>query len=125
VKRCLKCQTQYPDTATACPQCGSTSFMNEAAAGVLQGLAQGQSASKPKNSGAQTAMIWSAAGLILFGPIAGTVGIVMGLNVKKAIAADPSLEGEGMANAAIALGIVDWFIFVYFLVSWLSHLGRG
>lgn len=56
---------------------------------------------------AQTAMIWSIIGLLCFGIILGPVGLIMGINAKKNMARVGNFEGQGMATAAIVIGIID------------------
>ena len=125
MKRCLKCQAPYADGDTSCPQCGSTSFMNEAAMGVLTELAGNRTGSKPKDSGARAALIWGLVGFLICGPVLGTVAIVKGLAARQAIARDPgSRETMGTANAAIIMGIVDWVVFVLGVIIRLTVLSQ-
>ncbi len=64
---------------------------------------------------AQNAMICSLVGLVCLGIILGTIGLIQGLNAKKKMAASGNFDGQGMATAAIVVGIVDICFFVLFI----------
>lgn len=64
---------------------------------------------------AQTAMICSIIGLVCFGIILGPIGLIKGLGAKKKMAATGNFEGQGMATAAIIIGIIDIVFFIGFL----------
>jgi len=61
---------------------------------------------------AQTAMICSIVGILCCGIILGPVGLIKGLNAKKAMQASGNFEGQGMATAAIVIGAIDIGLFI-------------
>jgi uncharacterized membrane protein YvbJ len=122
MKRCLKCQQQYPDADPACPQCGSSSFMNEAAAGALAQMAAGGGERVPnqrrKTPSAKEALNWAILGFFVCGVIIGPIAVLKALDAKRAMAADPRLRDDRtMANVAIALGIADAVVFVLVVLA--------
>jgi hypothetical protein len=71
---------------------------------------------------AQTAMICSIIGIVCLGIILGPIGLIKGLNAKKGMAATGNFQGQGMATAAIVIGIIDILLFFGFLAIRLgSH----
>jgi hypothetical protein len=62
---------------------------------------------------ANDALKYAALSFFCFGIVLGPVAISKALGAKKKIAADPSLSGEGRANAAMVMGalaLVFWII---------------
>jgi len=55
---------------------------------------------------AQTAMILAIVGIFCCGIILGPVAIVKGNNAKKSMQASGNFEGQGMATAAVIIGII-------------------
>lgn len=66
---------------------------------------------------AKGGVIIGLVGLILFTAVCGVVAIVLGVQARKAIAADPRVWGGGMAFAAICLGCIDLLFFVLSLAN--------
>ena len=64
---------------------------------------------------ANRALLYAILGLFCFGIILGPVAISKAGKAKAQIAADPRLTGTGMANVAIAIGVVD-------IVAWAIGL---
>ncbi|HWC26176.1 MAG TPA: DUF4190 domain-containing protein [Solirubrobacteraceae bacterium] len=62
--------------------------------------------SRRRSGKATAALVCGILSLVLFGIILGAVAIVLGVAARKEIAADPALEGDGMALAGIITGAV-------------------
>ena len=61
-----------------------------------------------KNSGkAIASLVCGIVGLIVFGPVLGTIALVMGVLARKETAPVGPYRGRGMATAGIVLGAVD------------------
>jgi hypothetical protein len=100
------------------PQYGQPAPVGYGGYGPPPGAMGGPSAAKD----AQTAMICSIVGLVCFGIILGPIGLIKGLNAKKKMAATGNFEGQGMATAAIIIGIIDIVFFIIFVAVRLgSH----
>jgi hypothetical protein len=61
---------------------------------------------KKRSGKAIAALVCGIISLILFGIVLGVVAVVLGTMARKEIAADPSLEGDGMALAGIITGAI-------------------
>jgi hypothetical protein len=64
---------------------------------------------------ATNALIVAIVGFFICGVILGLVAISKANEAKREIKADPSLQGEGMATAALVIGIIDtvgWLIVI-------------
>jgi hypothetical protein len=75
--------------------------------------------------GAVASLVCGLIGLLICGVVFGPIAIAQASSAKRAIAADPSLGGGGMATAGMVLGIVDLAFFVIFLLIRLSMMGSG
>ena len=94
---CANCGNQMGDTATACSNCG-------------QQVGQQRTPSGKPMTGMRTdgtAIASLVLGVLGIGCLVfSIVAIVLGSQAKTKIAADPSLEGEGLAKAGVILGWV-------------------
>ncbi|HEV8486401.1 MAG TPA: hypothetical protein VGV87_22850 [Blastocatellia bacterium] len=69
---------------------------------------------------ASEALKYALIGIICFGVILGPMAISKALKAKKEIAADPQLTGEGKANAALIIGILDLLFWVLGIIARVS-----
>jgi hypothetical protein len=68
--------------------------------------AEGTAVEKRRSGKAIAALVCGILSLILFGIILGVVAVVLGTMARREIAADSSLEGDGMALAGIITGAI-------------------
>jgi len=113
---CENCGSQMSDQATFCPQCGHPQRGAGGATGVR------------RTEGSATASLVLGIGGLVFCPvILSVLAIIFGNQAKRKIAADPMLEGEGMAKAGVILGwigiglAVVW-VFVFFSIAGSSEV---
>ena len=92
---CSNCGTEVAAGVAACPNCGHP-----------QGAAAygGAAAYRRTDGQAITALVLGIVGLVMCPLIPSIFAIVLGNQSKSRIAADPSLDGEGMAKAGVVLG---------------------
>jgi hypothetical protein len=72
--------------------------------------------------GAVASLVCGLIGLVFCQIIFGPIAISRANSAKRAIAADPTLGGEGLATAGMILGIVDLVLFVIVLMFRLSTM---
>jgi hypothetical protein len=60
--------------------------------------------------------------LFILGPILGVVAIVLGVMARKEIAADPGLEGEGMALAGIITGAIGAVLAIVLIAAGVTFV---
>ncbi len=91
---CANCGQEVATGIAACPNCGHP--QGPAAYGAI--------AARRTDGQAIASLILGIAGLIICPLIPSIVAIVLGNQSKARLAADPSLEGEGLARAGVILG---------------------
>jgi hypothetical protein len=69
---------------------------------------------------ASEALKYALIGIVCFGVILGPMAISKALKAKKEIAEDPTLTGEGKANAALIIGILDLLFWVLGIIARVS-----
>ena len=72
---------------------------------------------KKKSGKAIGALVCGIISLILFGIILGVVAVVLGTMARKEIAADPNLEGDGLALAGIITGAIGAVLAVVLIAA--------
>jgi hypothetical protein len=72
--------------------------------------------------GAMKSLVLGIVGLIFCGIIMGPLAISSASKAKDAMASDPSLGGEGLANAGKILGVVDIVLFVIYMLIRMSAM---
>ena len=91
---CANCGTEVATDAAACPSCGHP----QGAPAYARGPAR-------RNDGqAITALILGIAGLVICPIVPSIFAIIIGNQSKARIAADPTLDGEQLANTGVILG---------------------
>ena len=60
--------------------------------------------------------------LFILGPILGVVAIVLGVMARKEIAADPSLDGAGLALAGIITGAIGAVLAIVLIASGVTFV---
>jgi hypothetical protein len=103
--------------AAACPNCGRP---QQAPAIAAQRRTDGQ---------AVASLVLGIIGIGMCPLIASIVAIILGSQAKARIAADPSLEGEGMAKAGVILGWIGVGLgaigIIFFVLSIAFSVGSG
>jgi hypothetical protein len=66
------------------------------------------------------ALVLGIVSLFIFGVIAGVIAVVLAVQARKEIDADPSLGGRGMATAGLVLGIIGIVLWALVLLLWVS-----
>lgn len=93
---CENCGQSISDLAAACPNCGHPQ-RKPGSAGFGGKRVEGT---------AIASLILGIAGFLVCPVVTSILAIIFGNQAKAKIAADPSLEGESMANAGVILGWV-------------------
>src|SRR5207249_7001591 len=96
---CANCGKEISDQAPSCPQCGHPQ----------RGVAPFWTpAGGRRTDGYATAsLILAISSFVVFPLIPAIVAVILGSKAKQRIAADPTLEGEGMAKAGVIVGWVN------------------
>jgi hypothetical protein len=148
---CQVCDTPQPDGNHLCPTCAATIAAplspwqpaGPAVAPAAHGGAENPYASpvagtQPLSAGpyqfpqqatrtcgmAVAALIVSIVGLCICAIILCPLAIILGLNAKKAMDADPTLRGRGMATAAIIIGAVGLVLFVIAFILQIAQMSQ-
>jgi uncharacterized paraquat-inducible protein A len=91
---CEHCGKEISDYARACPNCGHPTRVATAASG------------RRTEGTAIASLILGVAGVFFCPLICSILAVIFGRQAKSKIAADQSLEGEGLATAGTVLGWV-------------------
>ena len=149
--QCPSCGKEIPDSSVACAACGH-SFMVALQPGQQQPAPPGYGAPPgyappqqqqqqgypphlyggyppPRMVGveckeAQTALIVSIVGFFCCGVVLGPIAIFLGLKAKSIIAANPGMQGDQKATAAIAIGALETVIFLFYVVRMMGGRRR-
>ena len=102
--KCPQCASVLPIGTQMCPLCRAITSPD----GIYHG---------PKTTAktATNALIAAIVGAFICGVILGPLAISKGSQAKREIDADPSLQGHGIATAAIVIGVID-------LIGWAIAL---
>lgn len=112
-----------PPGYVACPNCRSPALAGTMLCPMCRailspdGIYHGPKLTSPD---ARSALICGLVGLVFCGVVLGPLAISKAGAAKRAIAADPSLTGEGLATAGMVLGILDLVLFVIVLMIRVS-----
>jgi hypothetical protein len=98
---CPSCRSVIAMGAQVCPMCRAITSPD--------GLYHGPKVNAP---GAVSSLVCGIIGLVFCQIILGPVAIIQANSAKRAMAADPTLGGEGLATAGMVMGIVDLVVFV-------------
>jgi hypothetical protein len=104
-RQCVACHAEISVYAEVCDDCFAIN--------TPDGLYHGP---KTTFAPARDAFILSLVGLFICGPVLGPMAISRGNKALEPIRRDPRLGGEGLAIAAIVIGVLD-------LLFWLVALG--
>lgn len=107
---CPSCRAVIAMGAPICPMCRAITSPD--------GIYHGPKMNAP---GAVSSLVCGIIGLVFCQIILGPVAIIQANSAKRAMAADPTLGGEGMATAGMVMGIVDLVVFV---IAVLIQLGK-
>jgi len=66
---------------------------------------------------AVASLVLSLIGLLLAGPILGTLAVIFGITAQQAISKEPSTQGQGLATTGIVIGIIDIFFGIWLFVA--------
>lgn len=92
---CENCGTEVSPAALSCPKCGHP-FQRGA----------GAPAARRTEGTAIASLVLGVLGIVGCLIVAPILAIVFGTQARSKLAADPALEGEGMAKAGVVLGWV-------------------
>lgn len=109
---CITCGQLLLDVDQVCDNCFTIN--------TRDGLYHGP---KRRAPGVGEALVMSLVGLLICGPVLGPMAISRASKAREAIRRDPRLEGDGMALAAMVIGIIDLAVWVLVLIGRLG--GRG
>ncbi|MGH9041254.1 MAG: DUF4190 domain-containing protein [Acidimicrobiia bacterium] len=120
---CPHCGRDVSPRATACPTCGEPGPGAAHPAGV-GGTVSTATAAAARTDGYAIASIVCSIGAFFGVFIVGSIlGIVFGRMARERLAADPSLAGEGLAQAGVILGWVGLAVGVVILAVFLAAVG--
>jgi hypothetical protein len=100
---CGFCGKEISDRAPVCPNCGHP----QGAAGAGVGTAGGAVTARRTEGNAIASLILGIAAFVVCPLIPAILAVIFGNKAKQNIAADPNLEGEGMAKAGVILGWIN------------------
>ncbi|HET7503521.1 MAG TPA: DUF4190 domain-containing protein [Kofleriaceae bacterium] len=107
---CPTCRAVIAMGAPICPMCRAITSPD--------GIYHGPKVNAP---GAVSSLVCGIIGLVFCQIILGPVAIIQANSAKRAMAADPTLGGEGLATAGMVMGIID---LVFFVIVVLVQLGK-
>jgi DNA-directed RNA polymerase subunit RPC12/RpoP len=107
---CSNCGTQISDQAVFCPNCGHTT---EAKPRIVAG-------GRRTEGTAIASLVLGIVGLVACPFVAGILAVVFGNQARSKIAADPTLDGEGMAKAGVVMGWIGIGISVLIFIFWIA-----
>jgi hypothetical protein len=107
---CPSCRSAIMVGAQICPMCRAITSPD--------GLYHGPKINAP---GAVQALVYGLIGLVFCQIILGPVAISKANAAKRAMAADPTLGGEGLATAGMVLGIIDLVLFAIYVLIRASN----
>jgi hypothetical protein len=70
--------------------------------------------------GAVQSLVYGIVGLVFCQIILGPIAISKASSARRAMAADPTLGGEGLATAGMVMGVIDLIVFVIVLFVRMS-----
>jgi hypothetical protein len=113
---CSECGTEIAAGAAACPRCGRPQYHVIAA--------------RPTDGQAIASLVLGIVGISGCPVVASIIAIVLGNQAKARIAANPELQGEGMAKAGVILGyvgiaLVGVFVLFYALFAAFAFVVTG
>lgn len=116
---CENCGNELSDQAVACTKCG-----HPRAGGAAPAF---YATARPRRTEgtAVTALVLGILGIIACPLLLSIPAIILGNQAKSKIRSDPSLDGEGMANAGVILGWVGVGIGALGLILILASIGTA
>lgn len=100
---CTYCGNELSDSATACPKCGHPRGLSPV--GAAEAAGPGGPAGMRRTDGTAIAsLILGIAGLVACPLIPSILAVIFAQQSRQKIAADPALEGAGLAKAGLILG---------------------
>jgi hypothetical protein len=127
VGRCAGCAEEFCGNCLVNIQgqqyCGACKVMALGGKMPVAAAAANEAASIPCPA-AKEAVMLAIVGFLCFGFVLGPIAIVKALTAKKLIAADPRLQGAGMATAGLVLGIFSTFWGVINLLYLVRNMGN-
>jgi hypothetical protein len=106
MKRCVGCGAEMAAVVEVCDDCLTVN--------TPDGLYHGPTRTYQP---ARDAFVLSLLGLFFCGPILGPMAISRGNKALEPIRKDPRLSGEGLAIAAIVIGVLDLLFWLYAIAS--------
>lgn len=111
---CENCGRELSDRAPSCPNCGHPSGTTSHATGHR------------RTEGSATAsLVLGIAGLVVCPLVCSVLAIIFGNKAKGKIAADPNLEGEGLAKAGVILGWIGVGLGVVTALLFIAAISSG
>lgn len=102
---CAECGTEIATGAPACPNCGRPQLVATTA--------------RRTDGQAVASLVLGIAGIVICPIVCSIIAIVLGNQAKARLAADPALEGEGLARAGVILGYVGLGVFGVMVLVWM------
>lgn len=113
---CESCAAQISDQAAMCPQCGHP---QPGAVGTAP------PAGRRTEGLAIASLVLGIAGFVVCPLVCSILAVVFGNQAKTKIAQDPSLEGEGMANAGVILGWIGIALTAILIFIFIAAVGAS
>lgn len=122
---CENCGNEIGQLGVMCPRCG---HQTGSPSGAAPGIPQAPVAYGPRRTEgtAVASLVLGIGGFLVCPLVLHVLAIIFGRQAQQKIAADPSLDGEGMAKAGVVLGWigVGVTILVVIIVVLVAALGR-
>ncbi len=116
---CASCGTLCAPEAASCPNCGRPQ----------QAVSMGAGGARRTDGQAVASLVLGIAGIVVCPLVCSIIAIILGGQAKKRIAADPTLEGDGMAKAGVILGWIGVGLgavgLIFFILSIAFSIGAG
>jgi len=104
---CSNCGKEINEVDKFCQNCGTSVENGVAPETVNTQYNQTNNNAGKTNPSAIAGFVCSLVGFLFAGIILGTLSICLGVSAKKHIAIFKNEKGEGLATAAIVIGIID------------------
>lgn len=123
---CPNCGNTVAEQAKFCPSCGAVQPSRPAGPtppampGMQPPPFQTGYAPRRTEGMAVASLVLGIAGIIICPLICSILAIVFGSQAKGKIAADPSLEGEGMAKAGVVLGWIGIALSILWVFAFVA-----
>lgn len=118
---CANCGNQVDAGSASCPNCGRSTGTEVAGAASSYSSPVATPVATPRRTDgkAVASLVLGIVGLVACPLVPSIIALVLGNQSRSNIAADPTLDGEGMAKAGVILGWIGIGIFAIGISLWV------